>query len=81
MRMYILRAGPHKHGECQRWEEILDVHEVSFSFENGGHADIFAPDDETLRVTMSGHHVGAACRVAGQLFWGCRQIEKTEVEY
>ena len=57
MRVYIKRAGPHKHGGGQRWEEIPDVHEVSFSFENGGQADVFAPDDETLRVSMSGQPV------------------------
>ena len=57
MRMFILRAGPHGHGKGQIWEEILDVEEASFSFENGGQADIFAPDDETLRVTMSGSPV------------------------
>ena len=57
MRVHILRAGPYKHGEGQLWEEILDVREVSFSFENGGQADFFAPDAETLRVNMSGQPI------------------------
>ena len=57
MKIYIKRHGPSGDGSEQVWEEIGNVREVSISMENKGQADLFALDDKTLRVSMSGQPV------------------------